>query len=839
MAESDKPDPSATKAKSKSSFLDEDLSDDFLSSWKSNSVTGGDDMDFNFEPVAKGKNKAFDFGMDMDFSLDDAFGKMPSFKFDMPDIDFSISPKKSPKSKENNSEGESTEGSRQEKNAKSDFSFDFNKEGDDNEKGENRTKVIADAVPHGGQTKDGLHFLDKGKMSIDIKSSGVDSNSEGNGQILHVNPSSQGRELIEQGSAVEKKEKNADVSRDGDNNENGEIRTKMVAGSLPSDGQEEKDEPHLLNNRKMIVDIKPSRSKEIAFIEVFGNIPSLKLNKPNSDCCGSSKKPSKFNESLSEEESAKGNCHEKIDKLSSPPHLKVKLDAAPVSEKEKVVGAVETLDNENFTLTSAASSATNFKSMNFEVASSSEIQKSGFEDSPAPPDRLYAFLVLFYVPCNMRTLPSSVLPLPLVPRFKNNLHSGEEFTLCSKPTQAHPKSTQYQVSGAHNFSMARGTADGIGMKLTIAESKKTGLTPVGASDSGDDPSHERDVEEFGDSPSSCAKEILKQDSVVEEREKNADISRDVDNNANEEIRTNTAVQLVQHDGEAEKDGLHLLDNKKMSTNDNCSGIRLPSLVPSKGISKSSNQGYELRGKISGTSTVQENRLSFTKMMPSLPSLRMPTLPSLRISRNTTPNKQSSSLAMKEPNAMRNLEKSPSVQVKSKMVSPVNVQKQTPSMPSLKRKPSEAADLHPSKRLSSSESRKSEESVREAVNNVTSSTYSEVQPQGTMLEGSEKNVTAENLSHEFDFRLETSMENLGFTLMESDVNVEKAEACAKELDEICTMLKKKHDEAKELLVRALVNNNNLLMLNHPICEEKISFHISISTLLVIFYSGFCN
>lgn len=40
-------------------------------------------------------------------------------------------------------------------------------------------------------------------------------------------------------------------------------------------------------------------------------------------------------------------------------------------------------------------------------------------------------------------------------------------------------------------------------------------------------------------------------------------------------------------------------------------------------------------------------------------------------------------------------------------------------------------------------------------------------------------------------------------------------------QICNMLRKKHEEAKEILVRAIVNNNNLLMLNHPIYKEKIS------------------
>lgn len=39
--------------------------------------------------------------------------------------------------------------------------------------------------------------------------------------------------------------------------------------------------------------------------------------------------------------------------------------------------------------------------------------------------------------------------------------------------------------------------------------------------------------------------------------------------------------------------------------------------------------------------------------------------------------------------------------------------------------------------------------------------------------------------------------------------------------MCILLKRKHAEAKELAVRAIVNNNMILMLNHPMFEEKIS------------------
>lgn len=56
-------------------------------------------------------------------------------------------------------------------------------------------------------------------------------------------------------------------------------------------------------------------------------------------------------------------------------------------------------------------------------------------------------------------------------------------------------------------------------------------------------------------------------------------------------------------------------------------------------------------------------------------------------------------------------------------------------------------------------------------------------------------------------------------------------------QICNMLKKKHEEAKEILVRAVVNNNNLLMLNHPIYEAKISFKIFLAFTIIFFHLPF--
>ncbi|KAL0687655.1 hypothetical protein Bca4012_087332 [Brassica carinata] len=49
---------------------------------------------------------------------------------------------------------------------------------------------------------------------------------------------------------------------------------------------------------------------------------------------------------------------------------------------------------------------------------------------------------------------------------------------------------------------------------------------------------------------------------------------------------------------------------------------------------------------------------------------------------------------------------------------------------------------------------------------------------------------------------TNMANMEIPITEYDENIEKAESYTKELDSICNILKKKHEEAKELLVRAV-------------------------------------
>ncbi|MED6155176.1 hypothetical protein PIB30_002904 [Stylosanthes scabra] len=141
--------------------------------------------------------------------------------------------------------------------------------------------------------------------------------------------------------------------------------------------------------------------------------------------------------------------------------------------------------------------------------------------------------------------------------------------------------------------------------------------------------------------------------------------------------------------------------------------------------------------------------------------------------------------------------------------------QNPLTPSLKRKTIEGLEarmtsLRPLKRLSQSPSRNSKESLEEVTEQVQSKPANLIchHPSSGLESPSEIKVT--------------EIEVTDSILMENNSNVGKAEACMKELEDICNMLRKKHEEAKELLVRAIVNDNNLLMLNHPIYDEEISF-----------------
>ncbi|XP_057986197.1 uncharacterized protein At4g18490 isoform X2 [Hevea brasiliensis] len=206
--------------------------------------------------------------------------------------------------------------------------------------------------------------------------------------------------------------------------------------------------------------------------------------------------------------------------------------------------------------------------------------------------------------------------------------------------------------------------------------------------------------------------------------------------------------------------------------------------------------------------------------------RTPDLSGLKISRTLGVSKdQSNALLKREINFLRNSEKNREVQgfTESKIVHPiVNAEKKTLLNASLKRKTASNVDilpLNPQKRLSHSPNE---------TRNVKEPLEITVEEQGCNHDNqAESNALYDHPTSKLEIpQQETTKEQDIPLAMEDDRNVEKAEAYAKELEDIVNMLKKKYDEAKEILVRAIVNNNSLLMLNHPMFDEKISFQCSL-------------
>ncbi|KAL0659338.1 hypothetical protein Bca4012_079923 [Brassica carinata] len=108
---------SSAEAKEKDLILDNDMEKD---TWNFKSMAD-DPMDFAFGSPANKKKNAFK--LDMGFDFDGDFGNSSSFKIDMPDFDFSSPAKKTTKAKE--SPGDKSSGDLKQKKNPFPFSYDF------------------------------------------------------------------------------------------------------------------------------------------------------------------------------------------------------------------------------------------------------------------------------------------------------------------------------------------------------------------------------------------------------------------------------------------------------------------------------------------------------------------------------------------------------------------------------------------------------------------------------------------------------------------------------------------------------------------------------------------
>ncbi|KAJ8761060.1 hypothetical protein K2173_000739 [Erythroxylum novogranatense] len=192
------------------------------------------------------------------------------------------------------------------------------------------------------------------------------------------------------------------------------------------------------------------------------------------------------------------------------------------------------------------------------------------------------------------------------------------------------------------------------------------------------------------------------------------------------------------------------------------------------------------------------------------------------------NKDLSSATLKrEINSLGNMKKN--MEIQGKMTPTIvsliaSTERKIPAMSSLKRKILEGSNpdqqfLSPQKRFSQLQSESRDRKDLE------SNVEGQVSCNDNQTESKLKSILCDHPTSGVDRPNKISTKDLMVPLdVENDGNVEKAEAYVKELDAICIMLRTKHDEAKEIMVRAVVNNNRLLMLNHPMFDEKISFQV---------------
>ncbi|XP_070663267.1 uncharacterized protein At4g18490-like isoform X2 [Malus domestica] len=772
MAESEKAKSSSVNQKGKSSFLDEEIGDEFLTSWKSISVMEDDGMDFGFDTVSKGskgKKKVFDFEkLDMDFNLDGDFGKISSFKMDMPDLDFSSPPRKAAKTKEK-SEEEHSKGNHQGKQDPFKFSFDFNDGLGDFDLDSSLTKSEKSSNKNQDSRKEFLSDRrgpQGSKIDLAEEISTLDGGSE------RVAPLKVDTSLVVSG----KVNSISDDCPSKRRSENLKLpHGPRSPGKVMTNGIEESDQQVHLSEKDMATEPYAKPATDDLSGQLVGGVDSnggTVFEGKNDGCLQIT--------DLNTISSGKEDVDEKMSAGDGP-----NSEDLPLKDSSSV--NIANTDSNNG---DGCKSGSDISTQNAEPKLGSDISTENAEsaiDNLDLGDNSNTFIsrkTLHNIKC-IKDDQNSTSKLPLSAEssesavdkatLTNETKSGEFHSKVSKRFEE-PGSQMCQPSliGAKPLSSGIKRIDTMRLRPAIeGEGLNSDAVPNRA--------------KLVANPRPSDKEITERETVL---------------------------------GSGLRKSLHDLRHVEISS---CQAN--PSSTIEKTIKPSTQTCVNPKFMLSSLESMRNTKIitaEGSKLFPDKPSKKKTDLSTLNISKNiggskvslnATPHKELKSLSSPEQNmeVQRNVE-SKTAQIVEKQMSP-NF--------SLKRKTFEGSDsglafLKPLKRLSQSprESRNfklpSKEVVAEQVriheSHLESKTNSTLDDHPTSGLGSPCAINVMELD------IPSAMEN--------DGNVEKAEAYAKELEDICNMLRKKHEEAKELLVRAVVNNNNLLMLNHPIYEAKI-------------------
>ncbi|XP_021295020.1 uncharacterized protein At4g18490 isoform X2 [Herrania umbratica] len=790
MAEPQKETSSAvgSKSKEKGSLLDKEIGKDFLSSWKSMSVTQDDAMDFSFETISKGKKKAFNFDkLDMDFNLDGDFDKLSSFKMDMPDLDFSSPSKENANAKEKSKE-ETTSEKQQEKKNHFTFSFDFNElDGFD----------FDSSLTKGEKTR---------KKSQDSKAVALESS-----EVSNID------QALEDDCITAK----LPVSKDAPN----------LKAETPKGGAE------ACNS---IDDPCPSKAVSIEGLAP-GNMVAAEGTRISPEKTVDTNAKETYKSSTLSDSAVSLELYDQQSLQSSPMDSlsgnnsnqePVSNMHAEVCSQGRIINASSAADqNANDTvITNEGSKHQKLHQKNtFPLSESDRDDKKGASGNiPAEivdSQSMQGDILLK----DISTASLSTEILDNTGGMKDTQNPTPELPLVSsgsEPTASEATARKDKEGGAIRSRFFRRSEETkfqlhqpspTGKEVSSFSSKKIGdMYSFPAKEKREDfnGSEEQNGRKLVGYSELSSQELTEGRPVLLQTENNVGSSSDIGDGVNADVVQNGGSKLVCKSSVQDKaatKGVTVLLRSEKNASLQANSFNYAEKTTESGLQKSVN----LKPQVAKIESIQS-----PKLLSEAPKIakKVPALSSFKSTR-TLETKKDQLNCQRQTNSLRNLEKNVDTpRNKSKVVLPAgNAEKETPKLPSLKRKTYQEShgDLTSMKRLkrllpSPSESRNIKE-TSERVADV------EVQNHKNHMEVSTKDIPCDHLTSGFEVP-----QGVNMTELENDGNVEKAEAYGKALEDICNMLKKKHEEAKELFVRAIVNNNSLLMLNHPIFEEKISF-----------------
>nr|XP_011465021.1 PREDICTED: uncharacterized protein At4g18490 isoform X1 [Fragaria vesca subsp. vesca] len=793
---------SADQKKKKSSFLDEEIDDDFLSSWKSTSVMKDDGMDFSFNTGAISKKKVFDFDkLDMDFNLDGDFNKISSFKMDMSDFDFSSPPKKDAKTKEVDM-SDLDLSSPPKKAAKTKAVDMSDLDLSSPPKKAAKTKERSEEEPSRGSRQGKQdHF----KFSFDFNE--LDS-----------------FDLDSTLSRREKSSKNEDgikeVISDGAGREGSEVD--LAEGISTLDGESEtvatsKIDPVLVDQGNTI-SMKDCASKT----ESSGNFELPPDPRCQENITYNSKEVSNQESHLPEKVvSIEPYAEQTIHDL--PTELVSGVDSNADAGVDRTNGGCPQIKKVN--TISGGKEAANDKMLVEDGANNEELPFK--RSSPLDIGRLGSSN-------GDRSMSDCDTLIGNAEPAKGDLDNGE--TLATVVSRKTP----------HDINSIKGTENSnLKLPLSTQASKSTVEKVALRKESGagafcskiskrleDTGPHLRQSSLIGANSLSSGNNKVGSMYLSPAIEKRVTVNA---NDAQHGSKLLTTRVLVDKEtkvrpaipGRESSDSDGKANETKLVGDPQQCDKEVTETEPFVGSEQRQNI-KDLRIQVSSSSSTDKTRI----MLPSVEPLRNSKIITAEVKKhcpdktaqkksdisswNIGGNKHSLIAApQKEVKTQRSSDqnKKPHHNVEMETRQIVDGREKMPQILPLKRKAFEGlspglASLKPLKRLSLSprETRNSTEPSKGTVEQVClHENHSEIKTKSSSCRlGSMVNVMELELP----------------SAMETDENVEKAEAYTKELEDICNMLKKKHEEAKELLVRAVVNNNNLLMLNHPIYEAKI-------------------